>query len=317
MVQDRGRFGHQWLGMPASGALDPYAYQMGNVLLGQDRNKAALEITFLGPKLEALHDTEIVITGADVRPKLSGMRIPMWTVVRVREGDVISFHPPRVGCRSYLCVRGGIDVPKVMDSRSTNLRLRMGGLNGRPLVAGDRLRTVRSKRACVVAQGKTLPETFIPTYGPKVVARVILGPQDDFFDEEIGLKTFLESEYQLSPDVNREGFRLIGPAISIREDLPKSIPSEAFPPGGIQVRPNGQPLIVMNDLGGGGYVKIAHVITSDLPKIAQLAPGNKMSFEAIALPEAHRIYMAQEQIFKRLQNNLIAFRLLSSPPRFP
>ena len=296
-VQDLGRVGYQWLGMPLSGALDAYAFSMGNVLLGQDRNVAGLEISFLGPKLDVLQDTEVVFTGADVHPQVNQRRIPMWTVVSVREGDRLSCRVPVAGCRSYLGVRGGIDVPEIMGSRSTNVRLKLGGLQGRPLIAGDRICSFRSGKR---RDGATLPDEFIPEYGSKAEVRVILGPQEDYFHKGV-IRTFLNSTYKLTPDVNREGFRLDGPAVVIGEESPKSIPSEAIPPGGIQIRPNGQPLIIMNDLSGGGYVKIATVISTDLPKIVQLRPGDTITFKAVKLEEAHFLYRKAEEEIRQLQ----------------
>jgi len=299
-VQDQGRKFHQWLGMPVSGVLDHYAYRLGNMLLGQEEDAACLEITFFGPQIEILHSTEIAVTGADVSPKLNGEHIPMWTLLSVQRGDVLSFSVPQSGCRAYMCVKGGIAVNKVMGSRSTSLRLKIGGYEGRKLIAGDRIRTYQSKKKSAVRQGIALPREFIPKYGKKAVVRVILGPQHNYFAQDDGLKTFLESEYKISTESNRDGFRLIGPNIRIKEDMPKGIPTEAFPPGGIQVRPNGQPLVMMNDLGGGGYAKIAVIISIDLPRIVQLKPGNTVVFKSVKLHEAHQLLTEEHNKLNRL-----------------
>lgn len=302
-VQDQGRKFYQWFGMPVSGVLDHYAYRLGNMLLDQEEDAACLEITFLGPEIEILHGTEIVITGAAVSPRLNRKPIPMWTVVSVRQGDVLSFAFPQSGCRAYLCVRGGIAVEKVMGSRSTSLRLKIGGYEGRKLMAGDRVGTYQKRKKPAARPGIALPDEFIPKYGKETVVRVILGPQDNYFAPDGGLKTFLESEYQISTESNRDGFRLMGPGIAIKEDMPKGIITEAFPSGGIQVRPNGQPLVMMNDIGGGGYPKIAVIISVDLPRIAQLKPKNTVVFKAVTLDEAHQFLRAEHS---RL-NSLYAF----------
>jgi len=299
-VQDRGRFEHQGEGVPISGVLDNYAYRVGNILLGQSEDAACLEITFFGPKLEALHDTLIVICGADTSPELNGAKIPMWTVITVRQGDILAFNRSNNGCRSYLCVLGGIDVPEVMGSRSTFFRLKIGGLQGRGLVAGDRIFSFLIMNNIQNNKGISLPKEFIPVYESPAIIRVIWGPQDDYFDKKDGLKTFLESKYRVSTESNREGIRLIGPPIKIKSDMPKSIPSEAFPRGGIQVPAGGQPIIILNDSIGGGYAKIAHVITSDLPKVVQLVPGDSMQFKPITLPEAHEILREEEKKISRL-----------------
>ena len=288
-VQDRGRKFHQWLGMPVSGVLDHYAYRLGNMLLGQEEDAACLEITFFGPEIEILNNTEIVITGADVLPKLNGVHTPMWTLLSVQKGDILSFSVPKSGCRAYMCVNGGIAVNKIMGSRSTTLRLKIGGFEGRKLLAGDRIRTYQSQKKFIAGHGISLPGELIPKYGKREVIRVILGPQHNYSAPDEGLKTFLESEYKISTESNRDGFRLIGPGIKIREGMPTGIPSEAFPPGGIQVRPNGQPLVMMNDIGGGGYPKIAFIISVDLPKIVQLRPGHTVVFKSVNLNAAHRL----------------------------
>ncbi len=291
------------MGVPISGVLDRYAYRIGNLLLGQEEDTSCLETTLLGPKIEILRDTEIVICGANFFIKLNGVEIPMWTVINLQRGDILSFYSPRLGCRAYLCVKGGFEVPEVMGSRSTNVRLKIGGFQGRPLMVGDRLRVMKLKKQSKIAMGRTIPNEYIPIYRPKVEVRVILGPHDNYFNED-GKETFLESDYQLSLDSNREGFRLTGPAITFRKDIPLSIPSEASPPGGIQIRPNGQPLILMNDLSGGGYARIGHIISGDLPKIAQLAPGNGINFKPISLSEAHKIIWENEQKFNQLKESL-------------
>jgi biotin-dependent carboxylase-like uncharacterized protein len=300
-VQDRGRFGYQWMGMPVSGALDQWAHRAGNILLGQDENEPSLEMTYMGLNLQVLSDNQIVVTGADVTPKINGSPFPLWTVTTVHKGDVLSMGKARSGCRAYLCVKGGIDVPLIMGSRSTFLRLKIGGVQGRALLAGDRLSSRIVQDRIILPEGKSCPNGYIPTYASPTMVRVILGPQKDYFDKKEGLKIFLESSYQLTADSNREGFRLEGPLVVIKENKKKSIPSEACPPGAIQIRPNGKPIILLNDLGGGGYAKIGHIISTDLPQVAQLKPGDTIKFTLIALPEAHRLYLGNEHKFTELK----------------
>ena len=287
-VQDMGRFSYRWMGMPVSGALDPYAYRIGNLLLLQDENLACLEMTYMGPRLKVLSDTRIAVTGADVIPKRNGRSFPMWTAVKLLAGDDISFGPARSGCRAYLCIRGGIDVPEIMGSRSTNVRLKLGGFQGRTLRSGDRIVALPPGDGQDKTQDSSLPTGLIPDYPSSVEARVVLGPQREYFDRG-GVGIFLESSYQVTPEANREGIRLEGPSVDIRKGRKKSIPSEACPPGGVQIRPNGKPIILLNDLGGGGYAKIATILSCDLPGIAQLKPGDRIHFKKITLPEAHGI----------------------------
>jgi len=197
-------------------------------------------------------------------------------------------------------VFGGFDVPEVMGSRSTFLRLKIGGFCGRPLAAGDIVYTLSVTNRFEKKEGRSLPKDLIPEYRSPATVRAILGPQDNYFDENVGLKTFLELKYKVSSESNREGIRLIGPPIEIKKGMPKSIPSEAFPRGGIQVIPGGQLIIILNDSIGGGYAKIAHIISSDLPKVVQLLPGNEIQFKPITLSPAHQIIREKEEEFKRL-----------------
>jgi KipI family sensor histidine kinase inhibitor len=299
-VQDRGRVGWQRIGVPVSGVLDSYAHRVGNLLLGEPEDTACLEITYMGPTIEILHDTFIVICGADPTPKVNGKTIPTWAVVKVRSGDLLSLYPPLSGCRSYLCVSGGIDVPLFMGSRSTFFRITAGGHHGRVLAPGDRISTC-VKRLLKTSEERFLPRKYVPSYPSSLTVRVIPGPQDDYFDETEGAKVFYESGYKVTAESNREGIRLVGPPIKIKEGKPKSIPSEAFPSGGIQVTPGGQPIILLNDSIGGGYAKIAHIISSDLPKIAQLRPGNLVSFIPVTLSRAHEILREEESQIEGLE----------------
>ena len=303
-VQDRGRFLYQWMGMPISGALDQYAYRVGNILLMQDENHACLEMTYLGPQLKVLSNTQIVVTGADVAPKWKGKPIPMWTAIALHAGDDLTIGSARSGCRAYLCVRGGIDVPQIMGSRSTNLRLKTGGFQGRVLRSGDQLSSLPCKESIEKADCQSLPGDFIPNYPSSVVVRIIPGPQKNYFDKREGIKTFLGSTYKVSAEANREGFRLDGPSVEIKKGMKKSIPSEACPPGGVQIRPNGKPIILLNDLGGGGYAKIATILSSDLPKVAQLKPGDQIIFKEVSLSEAHRVLREEENKMNRLKKLL-------------
>lgn len=302
-VQDKGRFFYQWLGMPISGALDQSAYRIGNILLGQDENAACLEMTFCGPQLKILRDTQTVLTGADMNPKLNGNPFPMWTVARARAGDFLSCGQARSGCRAYLSVLGGVNVPMVLGSRSTNLRLKIGGFQGRALLADDCLSTLAGEKDSNHVEGRSLPGEFLPSYPASVAVRVILGPQKDYFDQK-GIETFFQSSYQVTSEANREGFRLEGLFVEIKKGRRKSIPSEACPPGGIQIRPNGKPIILLNDLGGGGYAKIAHIISSDLSKIAQLKPGDQIAFRPTTLSEAHQVMREEEEKTKQLGQTL-------------
>ena len=138
-VQDTGRFGEYALGMPPSGAMDVFSYQVGNYLVGNEEGAAGLEITYFGPELEFTEDAIIALTGAEMPPKINGEVAPTWETLQVLEGDILSFDYLQNGARSYLAVAGGIDVPVFMHSRSTYTLIGLGGHEGRALQEGDEL----------------------------------------------------------------------------------------------------------------------------------------------------------------------------------
>lgn len=302
-IQDRGRFYNQWMGMPISGALDSFSYRIGNLLVGNEENLASLEMTVLGPSLRLLQDTWIAITGANLSPIRNGSPIPMWTSIKVQQGDVISFGSLKEGCRGYLSVRGGISVPLVMGSRSTNLRLKLGGKEGRALQTGDLIESESFEDGNKFRE-RTLPPEMTPRYPSELTLRVILGPQTRYFERDIGIKTFLQSQYIVTAHADRMGYRLEGPIISFKHGVPKSIPSEASTPGGVQIPEGGKPIILLVEQNGGGYVKIATVISSDMDKLAQSKPGDKIRFQKISVAEAHLILRQRENIFQRWKEGL-------------
>jgi biotin-dependent carboxylase-like uncharacterized protein len=294
-IQDLGRYGCQKFGVPVSGALDNYALRIANLLAGNDEGEACLEITLMGPKLRLLRDTAIAVTGADLSPELNGEPLPMWQTVMVKLGDIISFDWPQKGCRSYLAVAGGIDVPMVMKSRSTYVKSGIGGYMGRPLRAGDLVASAQPPAE--IPEARMAPPG-IPQYRNRSQIRVILGPQDDHFTQK-GIDTFLNSEYLVSPYADRTGYRLNGP--SIEHTAGADIISDGIPLGAIQVPADGRPIILLADrLTTGGYPKIATVITVDISKLAQAKPGDKIRFRQTTLEDAHHYLEEYEQSLRAL-----------------
>ncbi len=287
-IQDKGRFGYQQIGVPISGALDSYAFHIANLLVGNPGNCAVLEITVLGPLLKVLQEADIALTGADIQVKLNSDPVLSWRTVRVKPGDLIRIQQVKSGCRAYLAVNGGFNAPLVMGSRSTYVDGKLGGYKGRLLKKGDILST---GEGILLKSPRRLPETQIPRYSNAITLRAIAGPQDDFFDE--GLETLFQEEYTVTDKANRMGYRLQGPRIKVKADMPPSIISEPTMPGGIQIPADQQPIILLVEQTVGGYAKIATVISSDLPKIAQATPGVTVRFDRVSLKTAHRIYQEQ------------------------
>jgi len=301
-IQDLGRFGYQQYGVPPSGALDEYAFRIGNMLVGNAENAPSLEITLFGCRLRALRDTVVAITGADLGASLNGKPIPRWESIPIRRGDIISFPRLNSGCRAYLAVSGGFDVPRVMSSAATYTKAGIGGLEGRALRRGDILHTANPPAP---REGIRVPPEYIPEYHHQNELRVILGPQDDHFTKE-GIRTFLQAEYTISAQADRMGYRLEGPRIEHK--LKADIISDGIPPGAVQVPGDGLPIILLADRQTtGGYTKIATVLSIDLPKLAQAKPGDQVRFRQVTEDEALgylKEYQQKLQTLRRwLQNS--------------
>jgi biotin-dependent carboxylase-like uncharacterized protein len=230
-------------------------------------------------------DALVAITGADLQAKLDEVPIAPWSSVAVPAGSTLAFAGARGGVRGYLAVRGGVDVPQVLGSRSTYTRARVGGLQGRALAKGDVLRvgTVTTPSGPAGAP-RALPSSLVPTSGREVRLRVLLGPQDDLFPPE-SLQTFLGATFTISNRNDRMGYLLDGP--TLRHARGADIVSDGIVPGSVQVPGSGIPIVMMADCATvGGYTKIATVISADLPRIAQAKAGDRVQFERCTYREA-------------------------------
>ena len=294
-VQDRGRYGYQRYGVPVSGAMDQFALRMANLMAGNDQGAAALEVTVRGPKIEFHTSTWIAVTGADISPKVDDRPVPMWESLEIEEGSILEFDELRDGMRAYIAVRGGIDVPTVMGSRSTYLKGQFGGLEGRALQGGDLLSTLAPANDDF--QPKRLPSNYTsPVYGGIHRLRVIPGPQDHAFEPE-ALSKFLTARYRVHPDSDRMGYMLDGPKIEHLEGA--DIVSDGNPNGAVQIHGDGIPRILLADRGTtGGYTKIAAVISVDLSGLAQALPGQSVSFRQVTVEEAQEALREQESVIR-------------------
>jgi len=262
-IQDRGRIGQAALGVPASGACDPASYALANRLVGNDPGAAAIEITFGGLMLHADTDLTIAVTGAPCTG------VPLNAPSVLRAGEVLRFGPPRSGLRTYVAIRGGIDVPAVLGSRSTDL---LSGLGPAPLQAGVSLPI---GRACGPMPGVDLAPVADPAAGT-VAVRVTAGPRRDWFTDA-GWSSFLGQTYQVSSNSNRVGVRLDGTPLERSRD--GELSSEGMALGAIQIPPSGLPVVFLADHPvTGGYPVIAYVAAASLPACAQLRPGQPVRF---------------------------------------
>lgn len=306
LVQDLGRFGFQRFGVPPCGVLDRDAARFANLLVKNRENDAVLEITFFGPTLELLGEADIAIAGADMGVTLNGKNIENYRSYRVKTKDILGFDQARMGCRSYLAITGGIDVPLIMGSRSCYTGAAIGGIQGRALEKNDIIHCLDTPP---VDGTRSIPPEFIPPCEHEIFLRAIPGPQDFYFDQ--GLDLFFNSTFTVSPQANRMGYRLIGPSIRQKPAMPQSIISEPSLPGGVQIPPDGQPIILLAEQTVGGYTKIATVISTDIPKIAQAVPGDTIRFVPVTLEQAHEAYRARSRFFKTLADmdlDMISFK---------
>ncbi len=286
-VQDLGRPGFQKYGVPTSGPMDEWGLRVANALVGNAPGDAALEVTGVGPVLRVRGEVVLAVAGAEFALGLDGDAVPPFAVFRAREGQVLSFGECRSGVRAYLAVRGGIDVPPVLRSRCTCLSGRYGGLEGRALREGDLLPVLPAPKPPTPGppiDGRFLPRRLWPRRRPWAELRVVLGPQDDLFSPE-GIATFLGSEYRVTTNADRMGYRLDGPPIAHVKGA--DIVSDAIAPGAIQVPGDGKPIVLMGDRQTtGGYTKIASVIRADIPALAQARAGDRVRFRQVTLAEA-------------------------------
>jgi biotin-dependent carboxylase-like uncharacterized protein len=303
-VQDTGRFGEYAIGMPPSGAMDVFSYQVGNYLVGNEEGAAGLEITYFGPELEFTEDATVAVTGAEMPPKINGEEAPTWETLQVKEGDVLSFDYLRNGARSYLAVAGGIDVPVFMHSRSTYTLIGLGGHEGRALQEGDEL-GLGQTRSNGSRVGRRVDDSHIPRYTKETELRVIIGLASYRLTEE-SMREFLNVEWTVTPDADRVGYRYRGGELGFVEreqpagagSDPANVVDFGYPIGSIQVPGGVEPIVLMNDaVTGGGYATIGTVISADRDRLAQSKTNDKTRFRSVELDEALE---AREDRRKRL-----------------
>lgn len=302
-VQDLGRRGYQRFGIPVCGALDPVSLRIANILVGNSEGEAGLEITALGPTIRFTSDAVVALVGADFRIDLDGSEVHTWESVEVSAGSILSIGAASDGLRAYLAVAGGVDVPSVMNSRSTDLKGNFGGHEGRSLRDGDSLPMGKSTHIANWSQ-RGLPTGISrqPTFGQKFQIRVVLGPQDSEFTRS-GIETMLASEYIVTADSDRMGYRLEG--TEIEHESGPDIVSDGTALGSVQVPGSGQPIILLADRGTtGGYTKIATVIGPDIGLLSQAMPGAKVRFVAVSVEEAHEVFREQEAMIREIKTHV-------------
>ena len=305
-VQDLGRTGFRQFGVSTSGALDSFALRVANLLVGNDEGAAGLEITLGGLQLQFEDERIVAWCGGEFEVQIGSQALPAGHVAHLQAGDELKFGRAQIGCRCWLAISGGIDVPVVLDSRSTDLRANFGGLEGRKLRDGDQLSLGEFRQSeTAVATGISswaAPHDWASPASRHPNLRFIRGVDWNRFDD-VTIRRFTIHEFSVSPDSDRMGVRLDGP--ELKRQVETDLISEAVAPGTIQVPPSGKPILLLGDCQTiGGYPKIAHVITVDLGIAAQLRAGDGVRFFEVSLQDAHRLLMERQRDLERFRIGL-------------
>jgi biotin-dependent carboxylase-like uncharacterized protein len=301
-VQDMGRTGFQDAGVPVSGPLDRVSLRLANALVGNPPDEAVLELLVQGPVLEVAGDAvRVALVGCDAVIDVGGPRprtVPAGTSVRLERGELLRVTRLGASASACLAIEGGMAITPCLGSVATYVRGRLGGLEGRALQMGDRipLRLAVAPQRVEKRLGQPLDLAL------EQPVRVVLGPQADFFTED-AIATFLSTDYAVSAQSDRMGFRLEGAALAHVDGY--NIVSDGIVAGAIQVPGSGLPIVLMADAQTtGGYPKIATVISADLPALGRRRPGSKVRFAAVDVKEAQEARRQQEAWVRKLAGSL-------------
>ena len=297
-VQDLGRWGFQSSGVPVAGAMDLPALRIGNAMLGNPEGAAALEVTLLGPELEVCGGGAAVFAGADLGFSVNGRAVGSWRVVELKSGDVISFTGPKNGCRGNLCFAGGVGVPLVMNSRSTYMRAKIGGFEGRALKNGDVITTGEPSPLWKRLDGFTLPSELNPALPADAPLSLMTGLQEDLFTEE-GIATLFSSEYTITSESDRMGCRLDG--AKIEHVKGGDIVSDGVPLGAVQIPSHGMPIVMLADRQTtGGYTKIGVLTPLSIEALVQKMPGSAVRFRKASIDDGTAEQMKIAEAVRRV-----------------
>ena len=290
-VQDLGRPGFGRLGVSPSGAADPVALRLGNLLVGNAPGAAALEMTLLGGTFTFPDGALISLTGADFGAMMDGHYVEMWATHRVPAGATMVLGPARNLARGFLAIAGGLQVPLFLGSASTHLLSGLGGFHGRALREGDVLQIAGTPKR---SRERRISEAALRAMQPRKVVRVTEGPQLHLFSEA-DKQDFFRRTFRVSESSDRTGIRLEG--LRLAAWLPGEMVTEGVPLGAIQVTPSGQPIILgVEQQTTGGYPKIANVIGVDLHRLGQLRPRTEVRFKRTSLAVARSLWIEHTRL---------------------
>jgi biotin-dependent carboxylase-like uncharacterized protein len=297
LLQDNGRFGFHRLGLTNGGPLDAGAFNWANRLCENSPGTTALELTVGGLVVEVQQPVRLAVTGANADLSINGNAVDMWRTHCLEPGDSLKVGYASQGLRLYLAVTGGFSVEPQFGSTATVVREGVGGLCGRSLEAGDRLHC-EAFEASDSSSNWRLESGLRPRYRQEATLRMVPGYQQAQFSEESRAR-FFSSEYEVTNQSDRMGYRLKGPVITAQVD---GVLSEGICHGAVQVPPDGQPIVLLNDRQTiGGYPKIGSVLALDTARLAQLRAGARVRFEAVSIDEARKINAAAYRRFMAIK----------------
>lgn len=297
-VQDRGRGGFEQYGVTRGGAMDVLALRAANRLVGNGDDEAALELAAGGLRVRGSSRTLAAVTGAEYELAIDGRPVPAHTALLMRAGETLSVGARTRGGYGYLAFAGGIEVPRVLGARATDLRGGFGGFEGRALRTGDRLAVGRTPNDRALERaGRTLPAHLVEYYRAGLPIRILWGPHDEFFSED-ARAAFIRSGYTVGEHSDRMGMRLAGPPIAPRAG---ELLSCGLVRGAVQAPPDGQPIILQADCQTtGGYPILGTVVRADQARLAQKRPGEIVRFAVVSADEARAAWDAVERLLNEL-----------------
>ena len=295
-VQDQGRFGYAHLGVSASGAADNFSLTIGNILVGNPKHYAGIEMTIIGDKYHFKSDAFVALTGSEFEAELDNKSIPFWKRLPIKKGQILDIRSTKNGARCYLCVAGGINIKDVMGAKTTHLTSGIGGLHGRILKNLDELEF--GPLDDLIKPIKKVNDSI--TTDTKII-KVTKGVQWPWFDKNQKNKLF-QHQYQVTELSNRMGLRLIGNAIKTKKG--NEITTAGISLGSIQIPGDGQPIIsFVEHQTTGGYPIIANVVSADIRKVGQLKAGDCFQFELISFSSAEKLKVDQEKFIHNLDHD--------------
>lgn len=316
-VQDLGRFGYYHLGIPQSGAMDNFSAQAANALVGNSREAALLECTYMGPSITFSKGAVIAVCGAPVEVTIDDEPVAQWARLDVPAGATLSFGLITAGSRYYVAVRGGIDVPIVLGSRSTYALCGLGGYKGRKLEAGDDVRVFSvddtSANVHPVTSVSEVPTELCPEFSKEQTVRVMPGLYDNKLTPK-GRDNLFTQPWSLTPVADRGGLRYEGPGVEWNDEPqpfgagsdPSNIVDAGYAVGSIQIPGGTKPIILHRDaVSGGGYAMVGTVISADMDIIARAVPGTVTHFEPVEMDEALAARKTYNERLEQLWDALI------------